>query len=172
MNMSESDLTLEMILARPGELDWHPPDEEAAVRLTPESMAIDDVEARAGFSVRSPRSEGYSLARCQLVAAVSSYCADFTEGAITAWRVGRGERYVELEQRRVLRVKAPEVYIYTDDFDAYQTSINGGRATIVIPPHGSDCIPFATWILGDTVIRVFFTWEVDRASVERVLESL
>lgn len=170
--MSESDLTLEMILAHPGELDWHPPQEDSTESLIPESMPIGDLEARVGFSVRRPRSEGLSLAGSQLVARLSSYCADFTQGAITAWRVGRSDRYVELEQRRLLQVRSPEMYIYTDDFDAYQTTINAGRATIVIPPQGSDCVPFATWISGDTVIRAFFTWEVDRGTVERVLESL
>lgn len=170
--MLDSTVTLRMILARPGEVDWRPLTRTytaAPAKLV--RLALPRIEKKTGFHVKVPVLERVALAEAAWTEGKSTYYGDFSDGALTRWQYGAGNDFFVLEQRRILRSDTPEMFIYPSEIRAYQKTINGGIATIVLPPPDVS-VSFATWAAEDTVIDAFFFWAVDEASIERILGSL
>lgn len=171
--MSNLDVTLQMVIAKPGEVDLAAlvGSQSESAPIPHERKPFRDLAASLGFSVLGPRLQGVKLLESGQVGARADYYGEFTPGAASTWEYRSRSKVLHLEQRRILRSFGPKYFVYGPEIEAYQTMVAGGLATIVLP-RDDDTLCFATWAKGDSVADVTFSWPVKGSVVEEFLASL
>jgi len=165
--------TVSMILARAGEVEWRPPMQQTSGQppVEPRVMDLSALESELGYQVLIPQLIGVNNIASAWVPALTTYFANLSPGALTAYNHETGDRTFQIVQRQILSSNQPMMFIYGDSVNAQQVMINGGLATVVIPLFEGP-LRFAVWVSGDKFAWITFSWPVSEETVIDVVESL
>jgi len=171
--MSDISKKLEMVFARTGEIDWFPPvAKEGPKPNKPIELVVENVEMKVGFLLKKSNHLKAKLVKSAWIDKFATYYGEFSEGICVKYQFGDdADQYFVVEQHNILNSGTPEMFIYPPNVVAYQKNINGGFATIVLPPPELS-ISFAQLVIDDMLIKVFFSWQVDPQTAEEILNSL
>lgn len=165
--------TVEMILARPGEVEWRPPKQPSPPPSgQSQEMDLPTLEARLGFHVLTPQHPVINNVLTGLLPGeLTTYFGDFSAGAQTVYSYESEDHVFQIVQRRVLRSNHPLMFIYGDSVSAWQTTINDGAATVVIPSFDG-AYRFVVWVSGEAFVWITFFWPALEDTMMEIVESL
>jgi hypothetical protein len=171
--MNKSTTKLDMVLARAGEIVWYPPSfSKKAEPKKPIILELNIIEKMVGFTHKISSNENFKMVSSAWIDKFETYYGEFSEGISVKYQnINQNERFFTVEQHRIINSNEPEMFIYQPSIIAYQKEVGDGLATIVLPPSKLS-ISFAEIVIQHTLMKVLFSWEIDKITAEEIIDSL